>query len=161
MHKRLTIGLLIISVLLVSTFATAQRSSKSARMNRRVVDGKMTPEQIPDKIAYRMVLLSFSVPENPTPSHQARQAAHLQALGIVGAEADAAREVLRSFQSEYTQFQKRQKDEKVKGARAIKGELVRRTISRLSTVLTPDHMTALDNYVQERKRHMMTTEVEQ
>ena len=160
----MSIKLLLRALLMVSLIGPlmfAQQTVIKSPKAQRVVDGKATPDLIPDDIANRMVLLSFSVSSANAPREVARQNAHLLSLGIEGTEADAVRAVLKSFRAEYDDFQARQKTEKIRGASAIKNALVHKAMNNLSQVLTAQHLAALSRYVQERKNHMITTEVAQ
>ncbi len=150
---------LLLTFLLLGASAPAQTAAKIAPPPA-VVDGKVTPNLIPDHVAYRMVLLSFSVPQNPTATDIRRQTAHLTALGLNAAEMDAAKQTLRTFREQYDLGQSRQKYDKTTNHRAFKKNLVQTTLQQLSKALTSDHMAAFTEYARSRKSYIVTTEVE-
>jgi hypothetical protein len=69
------------------------------------VDGSKTPDLIPDDVAYRFVLLSLIVPDNPTQLDLFKHNARLKRLAMDSANKQRIEGVLVAFAREYTAWQ--------------------------------------------------------
>jgi hypothetical protein len=64
------------------------------------IDGSKNPELIPDDAVYRLVLLAFSEPENPTAAQLARFRSKIAPAGLSDDDTEAFRLVLGHMQTE-------------------------------------------------------------
>lgn len=149
----------LLSLLVGITLMAAQTPSSGAQQ-QRVIDGRTNPAAIPDHVAYRLVLLSFSVGSNASAVDLKRQEAHLRMLGFTDSEKESFRQVMRDFRSQHERWQAKQKNGTAKNSREFKKQLVQRTRAAIAEVLTPQHLADFDRFVQARKANIVTMEVE-
>ncbi len=64
------------------------------------IDGAKNPELIPDETAYRLVLLAFAEPENPTDAQTARFQAKIAGAGLSDDDTEAFRRISAHMQTE-------------------------------------------------------------
>lgn len=62
-----------------------------------MIDGKVHPEQIPDRAAYGLFLTAVSIPSVPTDAEKKNQAVHLKMMHLSESDTQAAVTILASF----------------------------------------------------------------
>jgi len=76
------VTLLVLSVFALGTWAQTS-TSQHQHPNENVVDGAKNPELIPDSTAYRLWLVTVSLPPNATEKERTFQQAHLKKLHLL------------------------------------------------------------------------------
>lgn len=66
-------------------------------INAPMIDGKVHPEQIPDRAAYGLFLAAVSIPSMPTDEERKNQAVHLKMIHLSDSDTQAAITILASF----------------------------------------------------------------
>ena len=126
-----------------------------------IVDGSVTPNQIPDGLAYRHYLTAIATHASPSETEYARQAAQIAPLGLSSADQGALISALVTFRSQLDTIES-SRENVVPGAAAaaqISGletqvnNLVAATIQSIRQMLTPTAANTIDQYV---KTHVKT-----
>jgi hypothetical protein len=129
------------------------------------VDGSVTPQLIPDTVAYRMFFQLMSEPANATPHELARQRANLAPAKLSSADLAVVFQVLAGFRVNLLAIQQAfsnawnaagQSNAAFDGTPFSnqRDELTQATVASLQAQLSPDGMTRLKAYVQAEKKNM-------
>lgn len=155
---------------MVLLFLTALLSGSALAQDRHlplsvadVIDGKKNPELIPDHVAYRMVLISLTVPTDgsATPQDFDHQNAVLTELGLTGPQRAAFVELLTRFRSGYDGIQKEGNTlHPKKGLKELKKGLVQDHLQKLLAILSAEQLAKLQRLCAKAKAHIVTTERE-
>ncbi len=128
----------------------------------RVIDGSQHPEQIPDTIAYRMYLLSLSVPANADAHRLEVQAARVDTLHLDVNDYGHLLDIVQTFRAKHDSIVDRWNSQ----ARALKDkfnpanllneqdDLVAQTQRDLHTLLSTQGFINVANTVQNEKRNI-------
>ncbi len=130
-----------------------------------MIDGSVHPEQVPDVVAYRLVLLGLSQPANPTDAQTQRHLAQFRAIGMKDNDNTMLISILSRFRDDYRSmietYNAAATAANASGQRAdINGFLLERdqfiqsTHDQLKGALSPVGWGRLDAYVQGNKKHM-------
>lgn len=160
------VTLFVVSVFAVGTWAQSPQHHAIDPSQVTVVDGSKNPELIPDSTAYRLWLLTVSLPPNATDADRTLQQAHLSKLRLL-ADADrlALLSVLTEFKSKYLalvgNFNEAETAALLKGNHADKASFLRQrealvsdTRITIKQLLTPDGADRVDAHVKGEKQHM-------
>lgn len=124
--------------------------SAAQSSNQVTVDGSVTPDKIPDSIAYRMFLAAASLNPNSTIGEKARQQAFLSAAGLTAEEIGPAAVVLAQFQQQLMAINQASLSSADQSSRL--DALVATTNAALAAALSPGSMTRLTKFIQSEKR---------
>jgi hypothetical protein len=104
------VALLVVAIGDTSQVGTAAPQNQTAGAKQPVtsahpdppgtIDGSKSPELIPDDDAYRLVLLGFAEPENPTPAQEARMRGKIAPAELDKDDTDALIRILEHFQTQ-------------------------------------------------------------
>ena len=128
-----------------------------------VVDGSVTPDLIPDSLAYRHFFTAAAAHPFPDATEQARQAAHLSRIGLSAADRQVLIAGLTSFRTELDDFESARAsvtpgpttDAQVSALETQADNLVATTLQALRQSLTVYGVNLLDQYVKTRvKAHI-------
>lgn len=135
------------------------------------IDGSVSPENIPDSTAYRLVFLVAGKSPDVKPEDEAneynRQQAHLKKFGISDQDTQLIIPILDDFRARYAELVK-QYNYSAKSAVAagqapdidtlimLRDSLVQSTRDKLN-LLSPDGIRRLDEQVQREKKNMKVT----
>jgi hypothetical protein len=114
--------------------------------SRIVVDGKKTPEDIPDALAYKHLLSATSVRRNASFTDLHVQRLQLDRIGLSDQD---RRAYLATVQSLRRQLEAR-------ASSVIEQQLIADAIQRLRDQLSPDGFQRLDDYVRNRVKPRIT-----
>lgn len=131
----------------------------------QTIDGATHPEQIPDVIAYRLVLLGLSGPANPTDAQTKRHMAQFHAIGMTAGDSAILMAALSRFRAGYRSmietYNETARAANASGQRADinsflleRDQFVQSAHDQLKSALSSDGWTRLDAYVQNNKKHM-------
>lgn len=130
-----------------------------------MIDGAAHPEQIPDVVAYRLVLLGIASPANPTDAQTRRHLAQFRAIQMNDADSANLVSMLSRFSADYHNmieaYNEAAKALNDSGQRADinsfllkRDQFVQATHDQLKNALSADGWGRLDAYVQGQKKHM-------
>jgi hypothetical protein len=94
------VALFVLSMLALGTWAQTS-TPQHQHPNETVVEGAKNPELIPDSMAYRLWLVTVSLPPNATEKERTFQQAHLKKLQLTDADNLELLSVLTEFKSQY------------------------------------------------------------
>lgn len=131
----------------------------------QMIDGAAHPEQIPDVIAYRLVLLGLSSPVNPTDAQTKGHMAQFHAIGMTAGDSAILMSALSRFRAGYRSmietYNETARAANARGQRADissflleRDQFVQSAHDQLKSALSSDGWTRLDAYVQNNKKHM-------
>lgn len=147
------------TLLLASQNVMAQHSHARAAAPVQlpiIIDGSITPDQIPDSLAYRHFLTAIAAHPVPTPDEQARQAAQLSPLGLSATDRQALITGLAPFRTQLDSIESARASVTPSTSAAAQltaleseaNSLVANTLQSVRQSLTADGMSRLDQYVQ-------------
>ena len=123
------------------------------------IDGAVTPELIPDSIAYGLFLHAMAEPVNATPEQQRRQRAKPGRAQLAEADLLALLPILSDFQQRNQDLEQSFQGGTGSSASANldskRAELVSAARGWMKMTVTPDGVAKLDNFIQTEKRHMV------
>ena len=130
-----------------------------------VIDGAKNPELIPDSTAYRLWLVTVSLPPNSTEKQRTFQQAHLKKLRLTGPDSPALLSVLTEFKSQYLSlialYNESAKAALLNGSQADqkgflqqRDDLVSSTRAAIAQRLTQEGAARIDAHVQGEKSHI-------
>jgi hypothetical protein len=158
------VTLLVLSVFALGTWAQTS-TSQHQHPNENVVDGAKNPELIPDSTAYRLWLVTVSLPPNATEKERTFQQAHLKKLQLTDADNLKLLSVLTEFKSQYLDLIGRY-NESAKAALRHGGQtdekpflqqrddLVSSTRDEIAQRLTHEGAARIEVHVQGEKNHI-------
>jgi hypothetical protein len=127
-----------------------------------MVDGGTSPELISDATAYRLYLLTVSVPANSTEEDRSTQAAHLNKTGLKDKDLQSFLTILAEFRSEFEAWKDR-----FDGAARAQGpqfdpkpflqqreDIVHATRIMIGKSLSAEGVSRLNSHIQAEKRFM-------
>ena len=100
---RLAVGLFLLCAGLCC--AQAQSAFKPAALVPVTIDGAVHPEQIPDSLALRFVLLSLSLPANPTSVDLKKQELRLRRIPMSNNDKQILTRIAKDFGRDFKQWQ--------------------------------------------------------
>lgn len=114
------------------------------------VDGSVNPNLIPDRTAYRLVLISLMLPTSPSEHDLARQKAHLLQIGLSSADQTILVQAVAAFATSYSAWEQApaHTDDQA-------WAIVQNTRAQLQTQLSPDGNSKFSAYVALAKRRMI------
>lgn len=150
-------------VLMIFAFGTSAQNSPPHQhvvAATTIIDGSKNPELIPDATAYRMWLLTVSLPANPTEQDLNAQQAHLAKLQLATRDYLTLQGILVDFKSRYVELINRYNESaKAQGIQADqtlflqqRDDLVQITRTTINLRLPPDAATRVNAAVQGHKR---------
>lgn len=130
-----------------------------------MIDGAVHPDQIPDVVAYRLVLLGLSTPPNPTDIQTKHHLARIREIGLSsddGAVLDSAlarfnldyHDMIAAYNENATALNARGQRADINSFLLKRDQFIRSTHDQLKSVLSAEGWGRLDAYVQSNKRHM-------
>lgn len=146
--------------LLASLFISAQQSQGQLQL---LVDGAVTPNLIPDSLAYRHFFTAVAAHPFPDPTERARQAAQLSRIGLSSADLQVLIASLTVFRTQLDAFESARASvapgpsagAKITALESQANNLVTNTLESLRRSLTVSGATLLDQYVKARvKAHI-------
>jgi hypothetical protein len=156
--KFLTLTIAIVCVNAALLFSQAPASS-SGPIPPGFVDGSKNPGLIPDRAAYRLVLLSLSTSASPTTQETAKQEAVLKRMGLSDTDKTALKQALITFGAANSQWQR---EVAAGGPGGGSSQLdsagwanVENTRQVLAQQLTSDGNAKLAQFVTQAKTHMI------
>ena len=123
------------------------------------VDGSKTPDLIPDRVALRLVLLSFTVSDSPTPLEMKKQDSSLRRIGLSDADKSLLRQQLTAFAAAHARW-----NDKLVAARLGGGSpglndegwgIVEDTRQALDRHLSSEGRARLAAFITQAKAHMV------
>lgn len=140
-------------------------STATSPSNVAVVDGAKNPELIPDSTAYRLWLVTVSVPTNATDKQRTFQRAHLNRVHLAAADNAQLVSLPTDFKNQYqrliSQYNESAKAALLGGKQAdqqsflqARDDLVSRTRAAITRGLAPESAALIDAHVQREKAHM-------
>ncbi len=120
------------------------------------IDGAVTPELVPDSVAYNLFFSSVAEPLNGTPAQQSRERAKLARAQLSEADVLAIIPILANFQQSQLAMEQSFKS----GAQPpadldpLRAQLVTASRESMKTALTVEGLARLDALIQVEKRHM-------
>jgi hypothetical protein len=123
-----------------------------------VIDGETNPELIPDATAFRLWLVSVSLPPNATEREREFQEAHLATLRLTGQDHLALLPILTEFKSQYLNLIRRFNEAAQKGVQDAKlfqaqsDELVQSTRAAIARQLSAVGAANVNDHVQGEKK---------
>lgn len=152
-HAWVLAGVLVTVPLLIG-----QNGTGSGAIN----DGNGSPSEIPDVIAYRMVMMSLSLPENPTPADTLKRDIRIKRIGLAQGDIQVLNQVISSFSREYGQWVASTSGElrsaptvaSAKSAVSGRDAIVNKYRSILSARLTLSGLNSFSRYVLGEKSKM-------
>lgn len=121
-----------------------------------IVDGSVTPEQIPDVLAYQHFLTTIAAHRSPSAQEQARQAAQVLPIGLSSADQQALIAGLTSLRDQLDAIESARAKITASGSAAAQlsdlnaqaSAAVAKARTGLLQALTPDGVSRIDHYVQ-------------
>jgi hypothetical protein len=135
---------------LISGFAVGQQD---------LIDGSVTPNKIPDTVAYRLFFIALS---NPSPVQQEQ----INSIGLGSSDANALTTLLTVFHSKYQAISDQFNSDVEQGSADLasfliqRSKLVRDTRRAVAGQLSPVGAKLVDAFVQVEKGKMKTTETQ-
>ena len=166
LKRRLSVFLVILS-LHVPVF-----SQHDHNVAANVIDGAVHPELISDITAYRLFFLVIANGQSSSDvDEDARQRAFMRMSGLADQDVDTALSIANDFKVKYSQLIE-QYNASVLNSNAVSTEarrnflaerdaLVQATRHSLASMLSPQGMQNVDNYVKAEKRHITAAQEEQ
>jgi len=163
---RYAITALILFVLALGTWAQeSPPQHQHQHLNMTVVDGAKNPELIPDSTAYRLWLVTVSLPANASDTDRAIQEAHLKKVHLPSADHQQLLHVLTDFKSQYldliARYNEAAKNALLHGGQAdqaafqIQREaLVANARAAINVRLTQRGASNIDAHIQDQKKRM-------
>ena len=152
----------VAALLTFSVTSAAQQPAVNAakQLPPGAIDGSEHPEQIPDNVAYRLVLLHLSVPVNPTQEHLTNQHAKFGVLHLPDADRQALKNVLQAFRSDWSSMENAYKSAVNQGVpdvnlRSTQEAIVQRARDQLGAQLSPGAKQVFDEFVIGEKTNMI------
>lgn len=122
------------------------------------VDGSKTPDLIPDDVAYRFVLLSLIVPDNPTQLDLSKHTSRVKRLALDSANKERLEDLLAAFGREYTAWQSSVSSlpaTNVAELRIERDALIGKYKSLILSQLSPEDAVIFGQYVTSQKTKMV------
>lgn len=163
-HRKIITITLFLSVFALGAWAQTS-PPQHIHPDVTVVDGAKNPELIPDSTAYRLWLVTVSVPPNATEKDRTFQQAHLKKLQLTDADNLELRSVLTEFKSQYLsligRYNESAKAALLHGGQADeksflqqRDDLVSSTRDAIAQRLTHEGAARIDTHVQGEKSHI-------
>src|SRR5258708_14842701 len=92
---------LVLSVFALGAWAQNPVPHQHLASPPNLIDGSKNPELVPDSTAYRLYLLTVSIPANSTEEYRKAQSAHLAKTGLGVNDLQSVLTVLTAFRSQY------------------------------------------------------------
>ena len=157
-----------LTMLVLSMFAFgawAQTPPQHVHPNVTVVDGAKNPELIPDSTAYRVWLITVSLPPNSTEKQRVFQQAHLRKLQLTSEDSLALLSVLEDFKTKYlsliASYNESAKAALLHGSQSDqesflqqRDDLVSSTRDAIAQRLTHEGAARIETHVQGEKSHI-------
>lgn len=152
----------IIGFLLMSGQHIRAQANSTKRLSV-LVDGSVTPGQIPDALAYHHFLVAIATHPFPTAEEQARQTAQLAPLGLSAADQQTLITGLTSFRTELDGIVNARASvgtgsgatAQLANLRTQEDTLVTSTLASIQRSLTADGVSRLDVYIKQHvKAHI-------
>jgi len=164
---RYAITVLILFVLALGTWAqNSPPQHQHQHLNMTVVDGAKNPELIPDSTAYRLWLVTVSLPANASDADRVIQQAHLKNVNLTNSEDHQQLiNVLTEFKTQYldliAKYNESAKTALLQGGQLDqvvfqeqRDALVANARAAISSRLTPQGANRIDAHIQGQKIHM-------
>lgn len=130
-----------------------------------MIDGSAHPEQVPDVVAYRLVLLGLSQPANPTEAQSKRHLAQFRAISMNDSDNGTLFSILSRFRDDYRSmietYNAAATAANASGQRADlnsfllqRDQFIRATHDQIKNALSSEGWGRLDVFVQGNKKHM-------
>jgi hypothetical protein len=159
---------IITLIIALSVFAlgTQAQTPQHQHLDVTVVDGAKNPELIPDSTAYRMWLVTVSLPPNATEQERTFQQAHLKKLQLTNSvDHLALLSILTEFKSQYlsliARYNEAAKAALLNGGQADeklflqqRDDLVSSTRAAIARQLAPESAARVDAHVQGEKKQI-------
>lgn len=164
--------LLFIAVMVILPFGTSSasrlshaRTPHSPQSNApaaNMIDGSQHPELIPDSTAYRLYLLTVSVPSNSTEGDRRVQSSHLAKAELDGNDLQSMIAVLAEFRSQHDAWLSKYNAEAANQGATFdptpflqqQEDLVNSTRAALAKSLSANGIARLSNHIQREKKFM-------
>ena len=104
MNRNVYKAMLIALNAVLLTCVTAQTRGMAQHVPG-TINGRLTPDLVPDNVAYRFVLLSVRLPDNPTTDALNVQRARMKMIGLSDLDKAIMREVVANLKIAYSQWQ--------------------------------------------------------
>lgn len=162
MKNKITMTLLLLSLMLLGTFGFAQTSDQTTSSAAPYVDGTTNPTAIPDSVAFRLVLLLMSYPEN--------QLAHVSLIQLNADDQAVFLGIMNQFHTEYEAARTTYNAAVAAGItteadrqnwHAQRDNIVGTYRQVIAAQLSGPGTAKFNQFVQNEKRKMMTQEVSQ
>jgi len=165
-HRKIIAVMIVLPVFALGTWAqTSPPKHQHLDVPVTVVDGAKNPELIPDSTAYRVWLVTVSLPSNATDKERAFQQAHLRKLQLSGADYSTLLSVLSDFKDQYltliASFNESAKAALLHGSQPdqqsflqLRDDLVSSTRASIAQRLSPDGAARVEAHVQGEKSHI-------
>ncbi len=95
------VTVLVLSVFALGAWAQNPVPHQHSASPPNLIDGSKNPELVPDSTAYRLYLLTVSIPANSTEQDRAAQQAHLSKVGLPVNDLQRTIAALAAFRSQY------------------------------------------------------------
>lgn len=129
-------------------------SSGSLYPQSAKIDGAKNPELIPDGTASRLILLSLSLPVNPSATDIGKREYRLKRIGLTPFDLDTLRSLLNEFSSDYANWQLTVRSYSKSDAVASRDKLRDDFLLQMGDKLSQEGVTRFKQYVQSEKRKM-------
>jgi|GEM_PF-2251515 len=158
--------LLFLAGLTTATISPAQSNATIHNHGAAsMVDGAAHPENIPDVVAYRLILLGLSQPANPTDNQMKRHLAQFRAIGMSDSDNATLIVSLLRFNADYHSmietYNAAATAANASGQRMDinsflleRDQFIQSTHDKLKSALSADGWGHLDAFVQGNKKHM-------
>jgi hypothetical protein len=153
----------VVALLFAPTvWAQAPPQHQHATTESNMVDGSVHPELIPDSVAYRLYLLTVSLPLNPTDQDRKFQQAHLAKTNLGQNDIQNLQIVLAEFRSEFEAWKNRFDAAATKQGSQFdptpflqqRDDITQNTRTALAQSLSSDGLIRLNNHIQSEKKNM-------
>ena len=150
----------LLSILVFAVGSSAQSPPAHKHLPITVIDGEKNPELIPDATAFRMWLVSVSLPPNATEREREFQKAHLTMLRLTERDRLALLPILTDFKTQYLNLIARFNEAAQKGVQDAKlfqaqsDELAQSTRAAIARQLSAVGAANVEGHVQGEKKRI-------
>lgn len=140
----------ILPLALLAVAPILAQSSGTRNIPPGWIDGSVSPNLIPDRMAYRLVFISLTLPASPSQHDLARQKAHLLQIGLSSADQTILLQAIAAFATAYSSW------EQAAGHTDDQAwAIVQNTRNALESQLSADGNSKFSAYVALAKRQMI------